>query len=173
MSTDGPSGVLTEVKPESVPLNPLDGAAAPPEQELLCIFGTGDFGRSLGQRLQHSGYRMVYGSRRPGSCGPVPQGAQVKHLWPSLAAALLTPRPHFDFHIYFVDSDIRVVRPPTGADSQSSLWGCMFLSFSRFSCSDKAADRKCVSVCDCLCVAENVPNWKVPTKGVSSFKGAD
>uniref|UniRef100_A0A665TMQ8 Metalloreductase STEAP4-like n=1 Tax=Echeneis naucrates TaxID=173247 RepID=A0A665TMQ8_ECHNA len=64
------------MKPESVLLCPLDTAAAP-EPELLCIFGTGDFGRSLGQHLLQSGYRVVYGSRRPHSCGPLPQGAQV------------------------------------------------------------------------------------------------
>lgn len=88
MSSDGPNGVWMEVKPEGVPLSPLGEAAAPPEQELLCIFGTGDFGRSLGQRLLHTGYRLVYGSRRPGSCGPVPQGAQVTpHLLPGLIAA--------------------------------------------------------------------------------------
>uniref|UniRef100_A0A8D3DM13 STEAP family member 4 n=1 Tax=Scophthalmus maximus TaxID=52904 RepID=A0A8D3DM13_SCOMX len=61
---------------ESVLLHPLDTAAAP-EPELLCIFGTGDLGRSLGQRLLQSGYRVVYGSRRPTSCGPLPQGTQV------------------------------------------------------------------------------------------------
>nr|XP_020468445.1 metalloreductase STEAP4-like [Monopterus albus] len=65
-----------KVKPESVSLYPL-GTAAAPEPELLCIFGTGDFGRSLGQRLLQTGYRGVYGSRSPHSCGPLPQGAQV------------------------------------------------------------------------------------------------
>lgn len=55
------------------------GATAAPVPELLCIFGTGDLGRSLGLRLLQSGYRVVYGSRRPHSCGPLPQGAQVRH----------------------------------------------------------------------------------------------
>lgn len=75
--SDGPASVSAEAKQESVPLSPL-GAAAAPQQEPLCIFGTGDFGRSLGQRLLQAGYRVVYGSRRPHSCGPVPQGAQVR-----------------------------------------------------------------------------------------------
>ena len=79
MSADRLSSVSKEVKPESVPLCPL-GTAAAPEQELLCIFGTGDLGRSLGQRLLQSGYRVVYGSRRPHSCGPLPPGAQVQHV---------------------------------------------------------------------------------------------
>uniref|UniRef100_A0A672FBU4 Metalloreductase STEAP4-like n=1 Tax=Salarias fasciatus TaxID=181472 RepID=A0A672FBU4_SALFA len=48
-----------------------------PEQTPLCIFGTGDLGFSLGRRLLQSGYRVVYGSRRPHSCGPLPPGTQV------------------------------------------------------------------------------------------------
>lgn len=63
--------------PESMSLC-LVGTAAAPEQELLCIFGTGDMGRSLGQRFLQTGYRVVYGSRRPHNCGPMPQGAQVQ-----------------------------------------------------------------------------------------------
>ncbi|XP_029959539.1 metalloreductase STEAP4-like [Salarias fasciatus] len=65
-----------EVKPETVSLCPLNMAAAP-EQTPLCIFGTGDLGFSLGRRLLQSGYRVVYGSRRPHSCGPLPPGTQV------------------------------------------------------------------------------------------------
>lgn len=76
--SDGLSGVSAEVK-DSISLSPLDAAAAP-QQEPLCIFGTGDFGRSLGLRLLQAGYRVVYGSRRPHSCGPVPQGTQVQHV---------------------------------------------------------------------------------------------
>lgn len=67
------------MKQNSISLNLLDMAAAP-EPELLCIFGTGDLGRSLGLRLLQSGYRVVYGSRRPHSCGPLPQGAKVKQM---------------------------------------------------------------------------------------------
>lgn len=72
------NGTPEMMKPESVSLHPL-GAAAAPAPEMLCIFGTGDLGRSLGLRLLQSGYRVVYGSRRPHSCGPLPQGAQVQH----------------------------------------------------------------------------------------------
>ena len=70
---------LSELRPESVSLHPV-GTAAAPVPELLCIFGMGDLGRSLGLRLLQSGYRVVYGSRRPDSCGPLPQGAQVQHM---------------------------------------------------------------------------------------------
>ncbi len=71
--------VVNEMKLENISQHPL-GVAAAPVPELLCIFGTGDLGRSLGQRLLQSGYGVVYGSRRPHSCGPLPQGAQVQHL---------------------------------------------------------------------------------------------
>ncbi|XP_022621340.1 metalloreductase STEAP4 [Seriola dumerili] len=89
-----------EVKPESVSLCPL-GTAAAPEPELLCIFGTGDLGRSLGQRLLQSGYRVVYGSRRPHSCGPLPQGTQVmSHAEAAQSASLVficIHRENYDF----------------------------------------------------------------------------
>ncbi|XP_059908986.1 metalloreductase STEAP4-like isoform X3 [Gadus macrocephalus] len=89
----------TEVKP-GMSLRPL-GLEPPPEQELLCIFGTGDLGRSLGQRLLQTGYRVVYGSRRPHSCGPLPPGAQVmSHTEAAQLAAVVivcVHREHYDF----------------------------------------------------------------------------
>lgn len=63
-------------EPDSVLLCSVNTAAVP-RHELLCIFGTGDLGRSLGQRLLQCGYKVVYGSRRPGSCGSLPAGTQV------------------------------------------------------------------------------------------------
>ncbi|XP_073341469.1 metalloreductase STEAP4 [Pagrus major] len=92
----GPS----EMRPESVSLHPV-GTAAAPVPELLCIFGTGDLGRSLGLRLLQSGYRVVYGSRRPHSCGPLPQGAQVMtHAAAAKSASLIfvcVHREHYEF----------------------------------------------------------------------------
>uniref|UniRef100_A0A8C4ENP5 STEAP family member 4 n=1 Tax=Dicentrarchus labrax TaxID=13489 RepID=A0A8C4ENP5_DICLA len=89
-----------EMKPESVSLHPV-GTAAAPVPELLCIFGTGDLGRSLGLRLLQSGYRVVYGSRRPHSCGPLPQGAQVmSHAEAAQSASLIficVHREHYEF----------------------------------------------------------------------------
>ncbi|KAK5862363.1 hypothetical protein PBY51_017769 [Eleginops maclovinus] len=91
---------LKEVKPESMLLCPLSTTAAP-EQKLLCIFGTGDLGRSLGQRLLQSGYRVVYGSRRPHSCGPLPRGTKaLNHEAAALSAALVfvcVHRENYDF----------------------------------------------------------------------------
>ncbi|CAI5662474.1 unnamed protein product [Oreochromis niloticus] len=74
-----------EVNSESVSLCPLSTTAAT-EQEMLCIFGTGDLGRSLGQRFLQTGYKVVYGSRRPHSCGPLPPGTQVYVCGNSLEA---------------------------------------------------------------------------------------
>nr|XP_057940690.1 metalloreductase STEAP4-like [Doryrhamphus excisus] len=68
-----------EVKPDGVSLRPVGAQTeeATSEQKPLCIFGTGDLGRSLGRRLLQMDYKVVYGSRRPHSCGSLPQGAQV------------------------------------------------------------------------------------------------
>ncbi|XP_026172757.1 metalloreductase STEAP4 [Mastacembelus armatus] len=100
MSADRLSSMSKEVKPDSISLCPLSAAAAL-EQELLCIFGTGDLGRSLGQRLLQTGYRVVYGSRRPHSCGLLPQGAQVRsHAAAAEPASLVficIHREHYDF----------------------------------------------------------------------------
>ncbi|XP_047454886.1 metalloreductase STEAP4-like [Mugil cephalus] len=100
MSSDGQSGVSKEVIPESVSLCPLSMADAP-EQKQLCIFGTGDLGRSLGQRLLQCGYRVVYGSRRPHGCGPVPPGTQaMSHEAAAQTAALVficIHRENYDF----------------------------------------------------------------------------
>ncbi|XP_075067956.1 metalloreductase STEAP4 isoform X2 [Mixophyes fleayi] len=47
------------------------------KQESICIFGTGDFGRSLGLKLLQSGFSVVFGSRNPGLSGWVPKGVEV------------------------------------------------------------------------------------------------
>ncbi|TRY97513.1 hypothetical protein DNTS_000317 [Danionella cerebrum] len=47
------------------------------QQETVCIFGTGDFGRSLGLRLLQSGYQVVYGSRDPKNSLLLPEGSKV------------------------------------------------------------------------------------------------
>lgn len=93
-------GKSAEIQQDDMSLHRLDSSAAL-EPELLCIFGTGDLGRSLGQRLLQSGYRVVYGSRRPNSCGPVPQGAQVMtHQEAAQSANLIficVHREHYEF----------------------------------------------------------------------------
>ncbi|XP_076009811.1 metalloreductase STEAP4-like [Genypterus blacodes] len=94
------ASVSGKVPHETVSMHPL-GLAAAPEQQPLCIFGTGDLGRSLGQCLLQSGYRVLYGSRRPHTCGPVPEGAQVmSHVAAAQSAHLVficVHREHYDF----------------------------------------------------------------------------
>lgn len=86
---DRQSSMSKEVNSESVSLCPLSTAVAT-EQEMLCIFGTGDLGRSLGQRLLQTGYKVVYGSRRPHSCGPLPPGTQaMSHVAAAQSARLV------------------------------------------------------------------------------------
>ncbi|XP_052000109.1 metalloreductase STEAP4 [Xyrauchen texanus] len=47
------------------------------KQDTVCIFGTGDFGRSLGLCLLQSGYNVVYGSRDPKNSSLLPKGSKV------------------------------------------------------------------------------------------------
>ncbi|XP_066484611.1 metalloreductase STEAP4 [Tiliqua scincoides] len=43
----------------------------------VCIFGTGDFGRSLGNKMMQCGYSIVFGSRSGHASGLIPKGAAV------------------------------------------------------------------------------------------------
>ncbi|XP_013907678.1 PREDICTED: metalloreductase STEAP4 isoform X2 [Thamnophis sirtalis] len=52
-------------------------ADMPSKKETVCIFGTGDFGRSLGYKLMQCGYSIVYGSRSTQNSGLIPQGAAI------------------------------------------------------------------------------------------------
>ncbi|KAM8967134.1 metalloreductase STEAP4-like [Pelodytes ibericus] len=47
------------------------------KQDRVCIFGTGDFGRSLGFKLLQSGFSVIFGSRNIGAVGAIPKGAEV------------------------------------------------------------------------------------------------
>ncbi|XP_078519755.1 metalloreductase STEAP4-like isoform X4 [Lissotriton helveticus] len=45
--------------------------------DTVCIFGTGDFGRSLAFKMLQCGYAVVFGSRAPQASGLLPKGAEV------------------------------------------------------------------------------------------------
>nr|XP_058930030.1 metalloreductase STEAP4 isoform X2 [Kogia breviceps] len=47
------------------------------KQETVCIFGTGDFGQSLGLEMLQCGYSIVFGSRNPRMSSLLPNGAEV------------------------------------------------------------------------------------------------
>uniref|UniRef100_A0A8C7HHX7 STEAP family member 4 n=1 Tax=Oncorhynchus kisutch TaxID=8019 RepID=A0A8C7HHX7_ONCKI len=93
----------SEEKSECVSLSPMmEAVPAPPESERVCVFGTGDMGRSLGLRLLQAGYGVVFGSRRPHSSSSlIPHGAQVLgHAAASQSAHLIfiaVQREHYDF----------------------------------------------------------------------------
>ncbi|XP_062898446.1 metalloreductase STEAP4-like [Mobula hypostoma] len=71
------------------------------KREAICIFGTGDFGRSLGMRLLKSGYPVIYGSRNPKNSTLLPSGAQVtthaEALKESKIIFLAVHRENYDF----------------------------------------------------------------------------
>ncbi|XP_038850419.1 metalloreductase STEAP4-like isoform X2 [Salvelinus namaycush] len=92
----------SEEKSECVSLSPMmETVPALPESERVCVFGTGDLGRSLGLRLLQAGYGVVFGSRRPHSSSRLPHGAQVLgHAAAAQSAHLIfiaVQREHYDF----------------------------------------------------------------------------
>ncbi|KAL0984896.1 hypothetical protein UPYG_G00150100 [Umbra pygmaea] len=72
-----------------------------PETETICVFGTGDMGRSLGLRLMQAGYGVIFGSRRPQNCQILPSGAQVlSHAEAAQRSHLVfiaVQREHYEF----------------------------------------------------------------------------
>nr|ADD91582.1 STEAP family member 4 transcript variant 2 [Sus scrofa] len=71
------------------------------KQETVCIFGTGDFGRSLGLKMLQCGYSIVFGSRNPGMSSLLPSGAEVlsysEAAQKSDIIILTVHREHYDF----------------------------------------------------------------------------
>ncbi|XP_012635031.1 metalloreductase STEAP4 [Microcebus murinus] len=71
------------------------------KQETVCIFGTGDFGRSLGFKMLQCGYSVVFGSRNPQMSSLLPNGADVLS-YPEAAKKsdiiiMAIHREHYDF----------------------------------------------------------------------------
>ncbi|XP_075067957.1 metalloreductase STEAP4-like [Mixophyes fleayi] len=73
----------------------------------VCIFGTGDFGRSLGYKLLQCGYTVIFGSRDPNSSNLIPKGAEVlKHEEAAKKSTIIViaiHREHYDFLTGFAD----------------------------------------------------------------------
>ncbi|XP_008820731.1 metalloreductase STEAP4 [Nannospalax galili] len=71
------------------------------KQETVCIFGTGDFGKSLGIKMLQCGYSVVFGSRNPQMSSLLPRGAEVlsysEAAWKSDIIILAMHREHYDF----------------------------------------------------------------------------
>ncbi|XP_030055868.1 metalloreductase STEAP4 [Microcaecilia unicolor] len=67
----------------------------------VCIFGTGDFGRSLGCKMLQCGYSVVFGSRNPQASSLLPKGAEVlSHRDAAQKASIIIlaiHRDHYEF----------------------------------------------------------------------------
>lgn len=77
------------------------------KQETVCIFGTGDFGKSLGIKMLQCGYSVVFGSRNPQMSSLLPRGAEVlsysEAAWRSDIIILALHREHYDFLTELID----------------------------------------------------------------------
>ncbi|KAG8504289.1 Metalloreductase STEAP4 [Galemys pyrenaicus] len=71
------------------------------KKETVCIFGTGDYGRSLGLKMCQCGYSIVFGSRNPQMSSLLPSGAEVlsysEAAQKSDIIILAIHREHYDF----------------------------------------------------------------------------
>ncbi|XP_021019512.1 metalloreductase STEAP4 [Mus caroli] len=77
------------------------------KQGVVCIFGTGDFGKSLGLKMLQCGYSIVFGSRNPQVSSLLPRGAEVLSYSEAASKSdiiiLATHREHYDFLPELVD----------------------------------------------------------------------
>ncbi|XP_058381016.1 metalloreductase STEAP4 [Diceros bicornis minor] len=71
------------------------------KHETVCIFGTGDFGRSLGLKMLQCGYSIVFGSRNPHMSSLLPSDAEVlsysEAAQKSDVIIITVHREHYDF----------------------------------------------------------------------------
>ncbi|XP_053568946.1 metalloreductase STEAP4 [Bombina bombina] len=83
--------------PNCIPLSLIE----PAKNDSICIFGTGDFGRSLGLKMLQCGYSVVFGSRNPKSSNLTPKGAEVlshtEAAQKSSIIILAVHREHYSF----------------------------------------------------------------------------
>lgn len=74
----------------------------------VCIFGTGDFGKSLGLKMLQCGYSVVFGSRNPQVSSLLPRGAEVLDYSEAASKSdvifLAIHREHYDFLTELADS---------------------------------------------------------------------
>ncbi|XP_077346969.1 metalloreductase STEAP4-like [Lithobates pipiens] len=93
---------------ESLNNIPLQVHSDPTKRGAVCIFGTGDFGRSLGYKLLQCGYVVVFGSRNPNfNSNLIPRGAEVlSHAEAAMKSSVIivaVHREHYDFLKPFSD----------------------------------------------------------------------
>lgn len=77
------------------------------KQGVVCIFGTGDFGKSLGLKMLQCGYSIVFGSRNPQVSSLLPRGAEVLSYSEAASKSdiiiLAMHREHYDSLTELVD----------------------------------------------------------------------
>ncbi|XP_023563810.1 metalloreductase STEAP4 isoform X2 [Octodon degus] len=74
------------------------------KQETVCIFGTGDFGRSLGLKMLQCGYAVVFGSRNPQMSSLLPSGAEVlSYSEAAQKSDIIFVAIHRDHYNFFID----------------------------------------------------------------------
>ncbi|XP_063781221.1 metalloreductase STEAP4-like, partial [Pseudophryne corroboree] len=87
-----------------IPLHPKEST----KHDTVCIFGTGDFGRSLGFKLLQCGFTVIFGSRNPNSSNLIPKGAEVlTHVEAAKKTNLIIlaiHREHYHFLTSFADT---------------------------------------------------------------------
>ncbi|XP_078519743.1 metalloreductase STEAP4-like [Lissotriton helveticus] len=78
------------------------------ENETVCIFGTGDFGRALGCKMLQCGYNVVFGSRSPNNANLIPKGAEaLSHHEAAQRSGIIfvaVQRDHYSFLIGMADA---------------------------------------------------------------------
>ncbi|XP_037059429.1 metalloreductase STEAP4 isoform X2 [Peromyscus leucopus] len=78
------------------------------KQEIVCIFGTGDFGKSLGFKMLQCGYSVAFGSRNPQVSSLLPRGAEVLSYSDAASKSdiiiLAMHREHYECLTELVDS---------------------------------------------------------------------
>lgn len=69
--------------------------------ETICIFGTGDFGRSLGLKMLQCGYSIIFGSRNPQDRNLLPSGTEILGYYEAAQKSdiivIAVHREHYDF----------------------------------------------------------------------------
>ncbi|XP_066094498.1 metalloreductase STEAP4 isoform X1 [Saccopteryx bilineata] len=92
--------MLADMEKTSADVLPLTMVSSE-EQETICIFGTGDFGRSLGLKMLQCGYSIVFGSRNPRMSSLLPNGAGVLSYSEAAKKSdiiiIALHREHYDF----------------------------------------------------------------------------
>ncbi|XP_053323603.1 metalloreductase STEAP4-like [Spea bombifrons] len=83
---------------------PLSTMKESEKGQTVCIFGTGDFGQSLGFKMLQCGYNVVFGSRNPQSSSLIPKGAKIlSHEEAAKESSIIIIAIHREHYNFLVD----------------------------------------------------------------------